>query len=247
MLLHVAHVLNSTHDVGPAKLPAVPSTQPVPTENSSSAATKRTSSSLTSTVLMYACNGSVCCNTANTVPAIDQPGMMSLSSIAGPHQRMQSASGPRSRICPLVGRSTVACSRLAANRLHTQQPQRNVVARAQSERIKQVNADELQAAIGTARERPIVVDFFATWCGPCLLLAQELEKVGQPGLLLAEHPRLQCMHICGPVWSSQHVRMHACRVPLAAYGIYCSMMSPQWLGHRPTHALSRECVSLGCP
>lgn len=28
-----------------------------------------------------------------------------------------------------------------------------------------------------SRDKPIVVDFFATWCGPCLLLAQELEKV----------------------------------------------------------------------
>lgn len=103
--------------------------------------------------------------------------MMSLSSVAGPQQRMQCASGPRSRTYSLVGRSTAACSRPAANKLHTQQPQRSVVARAQSERIKMVNADELQAAIGTARERPIVVDFFATWCGPCLLLATELEKV----------------------------------------------------------------------
>ena len=27
------------------------------------------------------------------------------------------------------------------------------------------------------RDRPLVIDFYATWCGPCLLLAKELEQV----------------------------------------------------------------------
>jgi len=29
------------------------------------------------------------------------------------------------------------------------------------------------------RDRPLIVDFFATWCGPCLLLAKELEQVAE--------------------------------------------------------------------
>lgn len=38
--------------------------------------------------------------------------------------------------------------------------------------------EELEVFIAN-REKAILVDFFATWCGPCLLLAQELEKVAE--------------------------------------------------------------------
>ena len=42
--------------------------------------------------------------------------------------------------------------------------------------VEQVTAEELEVAIQN-RDRPLVIDFFATWCGPCLLLAKELEQV----------------------------------------------------------------------
>jgi len=41
-----------------------------------------------------------------------------------------------------------------------------------------MSAEELEVAI-TERDRPLVIDFFATWCGPCLLLSNELEKVAE--------------------------------------------------------------------
>ncbi|KAK9861920.1 hypothetical protein WJX84_009202 [Apatococcus fuscideae] len=44
--------------------------------------------------------------------------------------------------------------------------------------VQQLNAEELEVAIAE-RDRPLIIDFFATWCGPCLLLAKELEKVAQ--------------------------------------------------------------------
>ena len=42
--------------------------------------------------------------------------------------------------------------------------------------VQKVTAEELEVAIQT-RDRPLVIDFYATWCGPCLLLAKELEQV----------------------------------------------------------------------
>jgi thioredoxin-like negative regulator of GroEL len=47
--------------------------------------------------------------------------------------------------------------------------------------IKQVDEEELEVIVGSTIEKPTVIDFYATWCGPCLLLAQELEKVRAAG------------------------------------------------------------------
>ena len=49
--------------------------------------------------------------------------------------------------------------------------------------VQKVTAEELEVAIQT-RDRPLIIDFYATWCGPCLLLAKELEQVN---LLIIAH------------------------------------------------------------
>lgn len=59
-------------------------------------------------------------------------------------------------------------------------PRRAVAVRAESQHanIVQVDAEQLEAEI-LGRDRPLIIDFYATWCGPCVLLAKELETVAE--------------------------------------------------------------------
>jgi thioredoxin 1 len=40
-----------------------------------------------------------------------------------------------------------------------------------------VVTDETFEAMVLKNERPVVVDFWATWCGPCKMVAPEMEKI----------------------------------------------------------------------
>lgn len=42
---------------------------------------------------------------------------------------------------------------------------------------KKLSAKEIQELIKGERNVPLIIDFYATWCGPCILMAQELEMV----------------------------------------------------------------------
>ncbi|KAG7674424.1 hypothetical protein Ndes2526B_g05152 [Nannochloris sp. 'desiccata'] len=44
--------------------------------------------------------------------------------------------------------------------------------------IKIVTEQELEVEVAN-RDCPMIIDFFATWCGPCVLLAKELEQVAE--------------------------------------------------------------------
>ena len=42
---------------------------------------------------------------------------------------------------------------------------------------KKLSAQEVQELVKGERSVPLIIDFYATWCGPCILMAQELEMV----------------------------------------------------------------------
>ncbi|CAH9072244.1 unnamed protein product [Cuscuta europaea] len=43
--------------------------------------------------------------------------------------------------------------------------------------VKKLSAKEIEELIKGERNVPLIIDFFATWCGPCILMAQELEML----------------------------------------------------------------------
>ena len=45
---------------------------------------------------------------------------------------------------------------------------------------EKVTAEQLEVELGD-RQKPLIIDFYATWCGPCLLLAKELEQARASG------------------------------------------------------------------
>lgn len=75
-------------------------------------------------------------------------------------------------------RSAVNAPRPLAARPRSLNQARTRLVAANAGKVQKVTPEELEVFIAN-REKAILVDFFATWCGPCLLLAQELEKVAE--------------------------------------------------------------------
>ena len=42
-----------------------------------------------------------------------------------------------------------------------------------------VNDDDFYARLADAGEKPVIVDFYATWCGPCSFIAPTFEQLAE--------------------------------------------------------------------
>ena len=75
----------------------------------------------------------------------------------------------------LASRGRIA--RVNAFRGASRTASRRTIARAiRAGKVQKMNAEELEIAMAN-RDKPMVIDFYATWCGPCVLMSAELEKV----------------------------------------------------------------------
>ncbi|THG23998.1 hypothetical protein TEA_012970 [Camellia sinensis var. sinensis] len=45
--------------------------------------------------------------------------------------------------------------------------------------VKKLSSKEVQELVKGERNVPLIIDFYATWCGPCILMAQELEMMSK--------------------------------------------------------------------
>ncbi len=63
---------------------------------------------------------------------------------------------------------------------------------ASAAQVDSLNTEQLEVAI-QERDRPLIVDFYANWCGPCVLLAKELEQARPCALVCAQHTVRDCV------------------------------------------------------
>lgn len=81
-----------------------------------------------------------------------------------------------------AGNSLIApCLPVRSGAARRQQHAANVTARrvaTAAVKVEKVNGEQLEVEIAS-RTTSLIIDFYATWCGPCVLLAEELKKIAE--------------------------------------------------------------------
>ena len=67
--------------------------------------------------------------------------------------------------------------------------------------MQKVSQEQLEKELAD-RQVPLIIDFYATWCGPCVLLAKELEQVICALLLQLD--------VCAPWYTHKHALQQPC-------------------------------------
>ncbi|GJN16431.1 hypothetical protein PR202_gb03418 [Eleusine coracana subsp. coracana] len=106
-------------------------------------------------------------------PAASFPRRLPLSVPASPAHR------DSSRGCALVGAGNRRAPTVRRNATETVTPYVPGSGKyiAPDYLVKKVSAKEVDELVRAERKVPLIVDFYATWCGPCVQMAQDIEML----------------------------------------------------------------------
>jgi thioredoxin len=109
--------------------------------------------------------------------AAQEQALLKRSVVVGCHSRRRRVVENRIQIATPSSFVGVQITPLRLTRAESKRATAGYSPRVSAALVQKVSARELDDILANERTSPMVVDFYATWCGPCILLAQELEQL----------------------------------------------------------------------